>query len=144
MAKRDNDLLGVRVQCTPDDLAELMTVLRDRGLHNRIQITLDDTADDDDEPTDRPAIRHERSERAPMVPTVVYAFSRKRTARDIAGMSLPNQQRIVIAYVIKNGPSSAREIADGTGLKRKSVESAVYQLRHTRPALLVSQTAESD
>ena len=90
----------------------------------------------------RPSSRTNEIEQ-PRKPKTLYAFTRKADARKIATMDLTPHMRKVLAYVIgRKRPASRDEIADATGIGRKSVESPIYMLRSTRPALLESVSAE--
>lgn len=70
---------------------------------------------------------------------VQYVISNRVNVARIKAMTLTPQQSKVALYVAKNGPVSNAEIAAATGIKGKSVESAVYQLRHSTPVVLKSE-----
>lgn len=53
-------------------------------------------------------------------------------------MKLTPQQLRVAKHVIKHPGQTSRQIAEATGIGVKAVQSPIYQLRSTRPAVLKS------
>lgn len=48
---------------------------------------------------------------------------------DLRSMDMPRQQKLVAAYIIEHGPATTHGIEHALGMKYKSVQSALHQLR---------------
>jgi hypothetical protein len=93
-------------------------------------VPLDNDDDDDDEPA--PRRRRGGSRKGRIVVRKVYhpTLPSRQRERTKALDSLIPMNRTTIDYVVKHPGSTTRQISEGTGLVLKTVESALYQLRH--------------
>ncbi len=69
---------------------------------------------------------------------VAYVPAKGMTTAKIAGMKLTPQWRTIAAMVLKKSPVTHAVLTEKSGMNFKSVQSALYQLRHTTPPVIKS------
>ena len=62
-----------------------------------------------------------------------------RLGAEVSNLSIPPQQREIMAYILINEKATALELVNGLGMKLTAVHSALQKLRHTDPPLVESK-----